>query len=88
VEVEDIKKIRKGGLVIVKMNNLEQKKELMSEKRKVSERGIKIDDDLTWEERKNEMEDRRNSETREGKKKESMDKIWEGINRRKMMEMI
>jgi len=47
VEVEDIKKVRKVELVIVRMNNLKQKKELMNEKSKVKERRIKINDDLT-----------------------------------------
>jgi len=42
VEIEDIKRVRKVGLVIVRINNLEQIKELISEKRKIKERGIKM----------------------------------------------
>lgn len=32
--------------------NREQKRELMSKRRKVRERGIMIEDDMTWKERK------------------------------------
>jgi len=37
---------------VVKMRKMEQKRELMIRKRKVRERGLMIEDDLTWRERK------------------------------------
>jgi len=57
VELEGIKVIgegRKGETrpIVVKMRKMEQKRELMIRKRKVRERGIIIEDDLTWRERK------------------------------------
>lgn len=39
-------------MAVIRLDKLEQKREIMRERRKVKERGIKIEDDLTWRERK------------------------------------
>ncbi|KMQ84726.1 hypothetical protein RF55_17243 [Lasius niger] len=41
-----------GGIVIVRMRDLGQKKELMIKKNKLRERGIRVEDNMTWRERK------------------------------------
>lgn len=67
----------------MRMRNLEQKRELIIKKKKMRERGIKIDD-MTWKE----MEVRGNNKTEEGEGKESMNGIREDTDRGEMVEMV
>ncbi|KMQ88498.1 hypothetical protein RF55_12004 [Lasius niger] len=59
-----------GGIVIVRMRDLGRKKELMIKKNKFRERGIRIEDDLTWRERKMKwkLEDIARQEREKGKR--------------------
>lgn len=57
----------------------------MREKRRLRERGLRIDNDLTWKERK--MRSGRHSKKGEGRRKESMGKLRKDTNRRKVVEM-
>ncbi|KMQ86086.1 hypothetical protein RF55_15041 [Lasius niger] len=41
-----------GGMVVVKLGSREQKREVMEKKKRLKGRKIRIEDDLTWEERK------------------------------------
>lgn len=45
---------REGGIrmAIIGLQGLEQKGKVMIERRRLREKGIRIDDDLTWKERK------------------------------------
>lgn len=58
----------------------------MRERRRLKERKLKIDDDLTWKESKMRwnLEDSKKGERR---RKESIGKLQKDINRRKMVEM-
>lgn len=55
-EIETIKEIEGRGeeikIAILKVRNIEQKKEIIIKRGKMKEKGIKIEDDLTWKERK------------------------------------
>lgn len=56
-KMEDIKEIAKRGSeranrVIVQMRSLKDKKKVMKKKRELTEKGIKMEDDLIWKERK------------------------------------
>lgn len=46
------KKEREKGMVVVKIKKLEQKKEIIKNRRIVVEKGIRIEDNLTRKERK------------------------------------
>jgi len=88
VELEGIKVTgegRKGeiGPIMIKMRKMEQKRELMIRKRKVRERGIIIEDDLTWRERK--IKWKLEQDKRE--RKEDLGGIWENTDKREMMEL-
>ncbi|XP_011883569.1 PREDICTED: uncharacterized protein PF11_0207-like [Vollenhovia emeryi] len=53
----EIKRIEEGKegevkLVVVRIEELEEKKRLMRERRKIGEKGIRIEDDLTWKQRR------------------------------------
>lgn len=83
---EEIKEIRarKGegsgggsGGIIVKLKGREQKRAVMVGRGKVREKGIRIEDDLTWEERrmKWKIEDRAWEERRKGRR------VWVGYGR-------
>ncbi|KMQ83947.1 hypothetical protein RF55_18740 [Lasius niger] len=57
VKIEEIRRIggkygKEGGMVVVKLGSREQKKEVMEKKKRLKGRKIRIEDDLTWEERK------------------------------------
>ncbi|XP_011874996.1 PREDICTED: uncharacterized protein PF11_0207-like [Vollenhovia emeryi] len=53
----EIKRIEEGKegevkLAVVRIEELEEKKRLMRERRKIGEKGIRIEDDLTWKQRR------------------------------------
>lgn len=55
-DMEEIKKLggeeRKGGEMLVKLKNEDQKKEIMRRKRELKDRREKVMEDWTWKERK------------------------------------
>lgn len=72
-------------MVVIGLQGLDQKIKIMRERRKLRERGLRIDDDV--EEEENEMESGRHSKKGERRRKESMGKLRKDINRRKVVEM-
>lgn len=57
VEIEEVMGIGAGregeiGMTVVRIKKLEQKREIMKNRRKVAEKGVRIEENLTWKERK------------------------------------
>jgi hypothetical protein len=57
VRIEDVRRVggkygKEGGMVVVKLGSREQKREVMEKKKGLKGKKIRIEDDLTWEERK------------------------------------
>ncbi|EFN89266.1 hypothetical protein EAI_04509 [Harpegnathos saltator] len=57
VEVKGVKRIGRGkeneeGRIMMRMDRVKEEKEIMLRRRELREKGIRIDDDLTWRERK------------------------------------
>jgi len=72
VEIEDVKVIGggekgKGGMIWVRFKQLEQKKEVMQRKKELRGRKEKIEDDLTWKERRMQWMIKRRAAREEGR---------------------
>lgn len=53
VDKSEVRKVGGGrGMVMVKLGSIEQKKMVMEKKKRLKERKEKIEDDLTWKERR------------------------------------
>ncbi|XP_011858385.1 PREDICTED: golgin subfamily A member 6-like protein 22 [Vollenhovia emeryi] len=72
LEIKTIEDGKEGEvkLAVVKMEDLEEKKRSMRERRKLGEKGVRIEDDLTWEQRrmKWKMEEAARNERENGKR--------------------
>ncbi|EFN61871.1 hypothetical protein EAG_03053 [Camponotus floridanus] len=77
---------KNGGvrMAMIGLQELDQKIKIMRERRRLRERKLRIDDDLTLKEKKMRwnLED-----SKKGERKESMGKLRKDTNRRKMVEM-
>lgn len=45
-------RVREGGMTIVGLQDFGQKVKVMKEKGRMREKGVRLEDDLTWKERK------------------------------------
>ncbi|KMQ87386.1 hypothetical protein RF55_13340 [Lasius niger] len=55
--IEEVRRVgrkygKEGGMVVVKLGSREQKREIMEKKKGLKGKKIRIEDDLTWKERK------------------------------------
>lgn len=85
MEIEDVRKIRKGReekgeMVIVSMKTEENKRKIIENKRKLKEKEIWIEEDRTFKERKMQWKLRK-VEEEEKRRKDKMVKLWENLDR-------
>lgn len=87
-EIEWIRKLKgkegeEGEMVVVKLGSREQKRQVMERKKVLRGKRVRIEDDLTWEERKMKW---KLAEIAEGEKKKG-NKVWTSYGRIKINEV-